>query len=67
MASEPLCAYCRRRPVAPSFRPFCCERCKMADLGRWLQGDYKIPGPSRDFADAPDSADEDDEEAGNRT
>ena len=35
---EPLCAYCRRRPVDPAWRPFCSERCKLADLGRWLLG-----------------------------
>jgi len=24
------------------FRPFCSERCKMADLGSWLKGEYRI-------------------------
>jgi endogenous inhibitor of DNA gyrase (YacG/DUF329 family) len=24
--------------------PFCSERCKLADLGKWLDGDYAIPG-----------------------
>ena len=28
---------------APS-RPFCSERCKLIDLGRWLRGDYVVPG-----------------------
>ncbi len=23
--------------------PFCCERCQMADLGRWLDEEYRIP------------------------
>lgn len=27
---------------APSF-PFCGERCKLVDLGRWLDGDYVVP------------------------
>ena len=27
------CVYCRRQPVDPKWRPFCSERCKMADLG----------------------------------
>jgi endogenous inhibitor of DNA gyrase (YacG/DUF329 family) len=22
--------------------PFCCERCKLLDLGRWLDGDYRV-------------------------
>jgi uncharacterized protein len=43
-APEPVCAYCRRRPVDPVWRPFCCERCKLADLGRWLSGEYIAPG-----------------------
>ncbi len=28
----------------PSF-PFCSERCRLVDLGRWIDGDYAIPGP----------------------
>ena len=53
MQSEPLCAYCRRQPVQPDWRPFCSERCKLADLGHWLSGDYRVAG------DPPPSADED--------
>jgi endogenous inhibitor of DNA gyrase (YacG/DUF329 family) len=25
----------------PAF-PFCSDRCKLIDLGRWIDGDYKI-------------------------
>ena len=25
------------------FRPFCSERCKLIDLGRWVSGTYRIP------------------------
>jgi hypothetical protein len=28
----------------PSF-PFCTDRCRLIDLGRWIDGAYKIPGP----------------------
>lgn len=28
-----------------SFRPFCSERCKLIDLGRWLDGTYLIKEP----------------------
>ena len=38
-----LCVYCRRKPVDPGWKPFCSERCKMADLGRWLTGGYSVP------------------------
>ncbi len=24
-------------------KPFCSDRCKWVDLGRWLRGDYVIP------------------------
>jgi hypothetical protein len=32
------------REEAP-FRPFCSYRCKMIDLGRWLDGTYAISEP----------------------
>lgn len=25
------------------FRPFCCERCRLIDLGSWADGSYAIP------------------------
>ena len=28
-----------------SFRPFCSERCRLADLGKWLDGGYRISAP----------------------
>ena len=27
-----------------TWRPFCSKRCKLVDLGRWLDGSYAIPG-----------------------
>jgi len=32
--------------------PFCSSRCRLIDLGGWIDGDYKVPGP-RTF-DVPD-------------
>ena len=26
------------------FRPFCSERCRMVDLGTWLEEGFSIPG-----------------------
>lgn len=37
------CPICGKPPVA-AYRPFCSARCKQVDLGRWLSGDYVIPG-----------------------
>lgn len=28
------------------FFPFCSERCRLVDLGHWLEGDYRIPDVS---------------------
>lgn len=30
------------------FHPFCSNRCKVIDLGKWLSGDYAIPAVSED-------------------
>ena len=46
MANRPRCVYCRQRPAVARWRPFCSERCKLADLGRWLGGEYRIAGAS---------------------
>ena len=44
------CPHCRK-PVTwqgnPD-RPFCSERCRMADLGRWADESYRIAGKSQD-------------------
>jgi endogenous inhibitor of DNA gyrase (YacG/DUF329 family) len=49
MAAFSLCPMCNRparpRPGNPSF-PFCSDRCRLEDLGKWLGGDYRIPGPA---------------------
>jgi endogenous inhibitor of DNA gyrase (YacG/DUF329 family) len=29
---------------ANRFRPFCSERCRLTDLGRWAQEEYRIAG-----------------------
>ncbi len=36
-------------PVNPADPfPFCSERCKLIDLGRWLDGRYQIPAVEED-------------------
>ena len=52
---QPLCVFCRKRPVDPAWRPFCSERCKLQDLARWADGTYRVSG---DRASRPDDADE---------
>jgi len=40
---EAVCSYCRRHAIDAAWRPFCSQRCQLADLGRWISGDYRIP------------------------
>ena len=39
----PTCRQTLSDPRSP-LRPFCSRRCKLVDLGRWLDGAYAIPG-----------------------
>ena len=38
-------------PTVSTF-PFCSERCKLIDLGRWLDGKYQVPAVEDDGDDA---------------
>lgn len=42
---------------APRYFPFCSERCKLIDLGRWLDGKYQVPVVEDDL-DQPAGPDE---------
>ena len=53
-----LCTTCKKfvpDPVPdqdlPKHFPFCSDRCKLIDLGRWIDGKYQIPVVDRE--DAP--------------
>jgi endogenous inhibitor of DNA gyrase (YacG/DUF329 family) len=39
------CPTCKKevQPSEPRF-PFCSERCRLIDLGNWLDGKYHVPG-----------------------
>jgi len=53
-----VCVCCRQRPAAPAWHPFCSERCRLLDLERWIDGDYRIAGePAPVPPDAADPAD----------
>jgi endogenous inhibitor of DNA gyrase (YacG/DUF329 family) len=52
--SCPIC----RRPVAardenPAY-PFCSERCRLVDLGRWLGEEYRVPADDDAASTPPD-------------
>lgn len=54
MPETPVTVHCPtcNRPVAWSqgslYRPFCSRRCKLIDLGAWLDGSHRIPGEPGD-------------------
>lgn len=52
MAGTSVCVYCRKQPANPRYRPFCSERCQLADLGQWLQGNYRVPASAAGLADS---------------
>jgi uncharacterized protein len=41
--------------------PFCSDRCRTIDLGKWASGAYRISSPVQDTSDGalPDNSDED--------
>jgi endogenous inhibitor of DNA gyrase (YacG/DUF329 family) len=48
-SSKVRCPICKK-PVltaAPDF-PFCSERCRAIDLGKWASGQYVVSSPLRD-------------------
>ena len=52
----PICG----KPSVQRFKPFCSSRCADIDLGRWLKGNYVIPGePLEETEEAPMRRDED--------
>ncbi len=45
-----ICPICQKETEweGNRYRPFCSERCKLADLGRWASGEYRIAAPSEE-------------------
>lgn len=61
------CPICKRKvPVPPpgatqqqrGFYPFCTDRCRLVDLGRWLDGAYQIPVKDTDDDEEKERSDE---------
>jgi len=51
-AGPARCPICKR-PAVAAHRPFCGPRCADVDLGRWLTGQYVVPGPPAELDDDP--------------
>jgi len=41
-----ICPFCKKETTWEEnpYRPFCSERCKLMDLGKWASEGYRIPG-----------------------
>lgn len=54
MAREVSCPRCGKLHPwqGNTFRPFCSERCKLIDLGAWLEEKHAIPGEDAEIPDA---------------
>lgn len=34
------------------YRPFCCERCKLIDLGKWAKEEYRVEVREQDYGNS---------------
>ena len=55
MVACPRCATTTRFTPENPWRPFCSERCKLIDLGKWASEEYRVPDPSGTDAERPAS------------
>ena len=55
MARELKCPRCRKKTTWENnpHRPFCSERCRLIDLGVWLDEGYRVPEAHDDDSDVP--------------
>jgi endogenous inhibitor of DNA gyrase (YacG/DUF329 family) len=39
------CPHCGKenKGLKQRYHPFCSERCKLLDLGKWISGEYRVP------------------------
>jgi len=58
MATQVNCPQCKRQCEwdGNPWRPFCSERCKLIDMGAWLEERHAIPGESVEIPDADSDA-----------
>ena len=35
------------------WRPFCCERCRLIDLGKWASEEHRLPSEETPFSEDP--------------
>jgi endogenous inhibitor of DNA gyrase (YacG/DUF329 family) len=56
------CPICKKQVTSKDVEfPFCSDRCRLIDLGKWASGEYVISSPVQDGDDIEDIARESDE------
>ena len=63
-----VCPHCGR-PISLKgnpYRPFCSERCRLIDLGKWATGEYRIAGQRTDADEEEEKKKRSSEEKGNK-
>jgi endogenous inhibitor of DNA gyrase (YacG/DUF329 family) len=52
------CPQCGKEIENPkqAWRPFCSERCKLIDLGKWISGQFRIAGEEQDESEGGSAA-----------
>lgn len=54
------CPICKKDvPLGSPDFPFCSERCRLIDLGKWASEDYKISEPAKPGFATPDNPEDD--------
>jgi len=48
----PQCGKEHRWDAGNRFRPFCSERCKLIDLGKWANEEYRVEQREPEFPEA---------------
>ncbi|MGO9614471.1 MAG: DNA gyrase inhibitor YacG [Dissulfurispiraceae bacterium] len=52
------CPICKKKSTWEEnpWRPFCSERCKFIDLGKWASDEYQIEGESKEGVEQSDDS-----------
>ena len=50
-----ICPTCKKKSTWKDnpFRPFCSERCRLVDLGKWAFEEYRIAGEKKSLPEGP--------------
>jgi len=53
----PECGKSSEYSPANKYRPFCSKRCRLIDLGEWIEGKYRLETEENYYSSEPQSGD----------